>query len=331
MSQPMLAQVPLWPEQASTFAPQVDALTAFLISLTALFSIVIFTMVIYFAVKYRRRSPNQVGTPAHGATRLEIAWTVLPLIIVLGIFTWGATIYFETASAPENALDVYVVGKQWMWYTQHAGGQRQNQGLTVPLGRPVKLTMISQDVIHDFSIPAFRIKQDVLPGHYSTLWFKATKAGKFHLFCAEYCGTNHSRMVGWVTVLEEAKFQQWLESTKVDNSDGTEGRKLFQQLQCIACHARGGRGPLLENLYRTEVMLEGGGKAYFDEDYIRESILYPAKKIAAGYRNIMPSFRGRVTERQLLELTTYIRSLREGDTPPRTEETDPPTVAPPPP
>jgi cytochrome c oxidase subunit 2 len=325
----MLAQVQLWPEQASTFAPRVDALTAFLITLTAVFSVAIFTLVIYFAVKYRRRADNQVGKPTHGALRLEITWTVLPLLIVLFIFAWGADVYFETARPPENALDVYVVGKQWMWYTQHPGGQRQNQGLTVPLGRPVKLTMISQDVIHDFAIPAFRIKQDVLPGRYSTLWFKATKPGKFHLFCAEYCGTNHSRMVGWVTVLEPPQFQQWLESTRVDNSLATEGRKLFQQLQCISCHTRGGRGPLLENLYRTDVQLEGGGTAYFDEDYIRESILYPGKKIVAGYRDVMPNYRGQLKELELTQLIAFIRALRTGDTPPRTEETPPPTAAPP--
>ena len=325
----MLAQIQLWPEQASTFAAPLDRLTAFLIALTAVISLAIFTTVIYFAVKYRRRAEHQVGQPTHGGLRLEITWTVIPLLVTLVIFGWGAALYFDTARPPENALEVYVVGKQWMWYTQHQGGQRQNAGLTVPLGRPVKLTMISQDVIHDFSIPAFRVKQDVFPGRYTTMWFNPTRAGKFHLFCAEYCGTNHSRMVGWVTVLEPPKFQQWLESPEVDNSRATEGRKLFQQLQCNACHSRGGRGPLLENLYHTDVPLEGGGTAYFDEDYIRESILYPGKKIAAGHRDIMPSFRGQLKERQLTQLVVFIRSLRTGDTPARTEETPAPAVAPP--
>jgi cytochrome c oxidase subunit 2 len=307
----------------------VDALTAFLISLTAFFTILIFTMVIYFAVKYRRRAGHEVGKPATGTLRLEIFWTVTPLLIALFIFAWGADVYFDSVRPPENSLEVYVVGKQWMWYTQHATGQRQNAGLTVPLGRPVKLIMISQDVIHDFSIPAFRVKQDVFPGRYSTLWFKATKPGKFHLFCAEYCGTNHSRMVGWVTVLEQPKFEDWLQSTRVDNSAAVEGRKLFQQLHCIACHGRGGRGPILENLYHTDVPLEGGGTAYFDEDYIRESILYPGKKIAAGYRDIMPHYRDRLKEGDLTELIAYIRSLRTGDTPPRTEDSPPPEKAPP--
>jgi cytochrome c oxidase subunit II len=325
----LLADVPLWPEQASTHAPRVDALTAFLISLTAFFTIAIFTMVIYFAVKYRRRSPDQVGQRTHGGMRLEITWTVGPLLIALFIFVWGADVYMDYSRVPDNALEVYVVGKQWMWYTQHATGQRQNAGLTVPLGRPIKLTMISQDVIHDFSIPAFRVKQDVVPGRYSTLWFKATKPGKFHLFCAEYCGTNHSRMVGWVTVLEPSRFEEWLQSTAADDSAADQGRKLFQQLHCIACHARGGRGPILENLYRTTVRLEGGGTAYFDDDYIRESILYPGKKIAAGYRDIMPNYRDRVSERELADLIAFIRSLRTGDTPPRTEDTPAPAKAPP--
>ncbi|HYT89505.1 MAG TPA: cytochrome c oxidase subunit II [Gemmataceae bacterium] len=325
-----LAQVPLWPEQASTIAPRVDALTIFLIALSAFFTIVIFTTLIYFAAKYRRRYPDQQGEPVKGGLQLELTWTIIPLLIALGIFAWGADVYFEVAHAPDDSMDVYVVGKQWMWYTQHMTGQRENQGLTVPLGRSVKLTMVSQDVIHDFSMPAFRIKMDVVPGRASSMWFKATKTGKFHLFCGEYCGTNHSRMVGWVTVLEPTQFQQWLGSLKVDGSPASEGRKLFLKYQCATCHSGDAqaRAPLLENLYGKKVALEGGGSVLADDDYIRESILLPDAKIVAGYRPIMPSFRGQISDVELLQLVAFIKALGPGQTPPRIEEGEPPAAAP---
>jgi cytochrome c oxidase subunit 2 len=324
----MLAQVPLWPEQASTVAPRVDAVTGLLLAVSGFFTLLIFTLIIYFAIKYRRRSPTEVPPKTVASMKLEIGWTVVPLFIVLGIYVAGTRVYFEIVHPPDNAMEVFVVGKQWMWYTQHGSGQRENQGLTVPLGVPVKLTMTSQDVIHDFAIPAFRVRQDVVPGRYSTLWFTATKTGKFHLFCAEYCGTNHSRMVGWITVLEPNKFQDWLNSTKVDGSPATEGRKLFQKLQCVTCHSADARAraPVLENLYGTVVPLEDGRKVRADEDYIRESILDPPAKVVAGFKPIMPSFKGQVTETQLIQLVAFIKSLRQGETPKRNETADRPAA-----
>ncbi|MCI0460089.1 MAG: cytochrome c oxidase subunit II [Gemmataceae bacterium] len=325
----MFAQVPLWPEQASTIAPRVDAVTSFLLALTTFFTILIFTLVIFFAIKYRRRAENEVPRPVAGSMRLELTWTIIPLLIVMVIFVWGTDVYFEMARPPENALEVYVVGKQWMWYTQHVSGQRQNQGLTVPIGRPVRLTMTSQDVIHNFSIPAFRVKMDVVPGMTTTLSFTPTRTGKFHLFCAEYCGTNHSRMVGWVTVLSQSDFQQWLDSPRADGSAADAGRKLFQKLLCVTCHNRDSqRAPSLEGIYRTERPLDDGKVAFADDEYYRQSILYPDKQVRAGFKPIMPSYKGQVNEVELLQLIAFLKALGPGQTPPRTEETGPPAVTP---
>ena len=324
----MFAQVPIFPEQASTFAPEVDGIYTYLVGVSTLITLLITGALFYFAFKYRRRSEHDRPRPTAGSLRLEIAWTVFPLIVFLSFFYLGARVYMNMYRPPDDAMEVYVVGRQWMWYTQHLGGQRQNQGLTVPLGRPVKLTMISQDVIHDFAIPAFRIRQDVLPGRYSTMWFKATKAGKFHLFCAEYCGTNHSRMVGWVTVLPPSEFQEWLASPQVDGSAANEGRKLFLKLQCLTCHSNDAqaRGPNLENLYKTEVPLQDGGRVTATEEYIRESILKPKAKVVAGFQPIMPSYQGQVTEIELLQVFDFLKTLKTGQTPPRTEHNEPPGV-----
>lgn len=326
----LLAQVPLFPDTASTAAPRVDALTFAWTAISAFFTVVIFTLLIYFAVKYRRRHEDQTGRRVIPDMRLEFAWTIIPIIIVVFMFVWSAEVYFDIGHAPDNSMEIYVVGKQWMWYTQHMGGQRENQGLTVPLGRPVRLTMVSQDVIHNFSIPAFRVKNDVIPGRATTMWFKPTKTGKFHLFCGEYCGTNHSRMVGWVTVLEPTKFQEWLDSLRVDGSPAAEGRKLFLKYQCVTCHSADAqaRAPVLENLYGSKVPLEGGGTVTADDDYLRESILNPDAKIVAGYRPIMPSFRGQVSDVELLQLVAFIKALRTGQTPRRIEEGEPPAAAP---
>jgi cytochrome c oxidase subunit II len=226
---------------------------------------------------------------------------------------------------PDDSLEVYVVAKQWMWHLQHTGGQREINELHVPLGKPIKLTLISQDVIHNFDVPVFRVKQDVFPGRYTTLWFTPTKKGEFPLYCAEYCGTNHSRMVGKIIVLEPARYESWL-TTEADDSLASEGRKLFLKLQCITCHNRESqnRAPLLEEIYNQRVPLKGGGSAVADYGYLRESILNPDAKIVAGYEPIMPSFKGQVSEVELLQVITFIRSLKAGQTPPRVEQTEPP-------
>jgi cytochrome c oxidase subunit 2 len=243
---------------------------------------------------------------------LEVTWTVIPLIITMVIFVWGASVYFAMASPPPETLNIYVVGKQWMWKFQHLDGQREINELHVPVGRDVKLITTSEDVIHDLFVPAFRIKADVLPGRYINIWFRATRPGRYHLFCAEYCGTKHSGMTGQVVVMEPADYQDWLSGGAGQGSLASAGEKLFNDLACNTCHRPDsqGRGPVLNGLFGKTVSLVGGGMLTADEGYIRESILNPSAKITAGFQPIMPTFQGLVTEEQLLELVEYVKSLK---------------------
>ena len=281
-------------------------------------------MILAFAVKYRRRSETDRPAAAPSSLRLEIAWTVVPLGIVMVIFVWATRLYFQWATPPDDALEIYVVAKQWMWKVQHLAGEREINEIHVPLDRPVKLTMISQDVIHSFFVPAFRIHQDVLPGRYTTAWFQATKTGHHHLFCSQFCGTGHADMIGAVVVMEKDEFQQWLES-RAEGSLAGEGRKLFQKLQCVACHGADARsrGPVLEDLYGKQVPLQDGRTVAADASYLRESILNPDAKVVAGFQPIMPSFRGEVNEEELLQLLAFLRTLRPGETPRRVEDAEP--------
>jgi cytochrome c oxidase subunit 2 len=307
----MKISLPLFPEQASSLASQVDALYFFLIGISIFFSLLIAGLVIVFAVKYRRRSDSEPppAPPAEGAA-LEIVWSVIPLGISMIIFVWGASLYFKMERPPDDALEVYVVAKQWMWELQHMEGQREINELHIPLGRSVRLKMTSEDVVHSFFVPAFRAKQDVLPGRYTTTWFRPVKVGKYHLFCSQYCGTKHSAMIGWVYVMDPPEYQAWLSGGVGEGSLAERGDKLFHDLACANCHhADGsGRGPSLEGLYGTTVELEGGTKVTVDDAYIRESILSPQAKIVKGYQPIMPTFQGLVTEDQLLQLIEYVKS-----------------------
>lgn len=302
---------PLFPEQASTFAPDVDHLLYFLLAVSVFFTVGIFTAIFYFAVRYRRRSEQELPHVIHGGMALEVLWSVIPFGLTMIMFTWGAAIFFRESRPPDDALPIYAVGKQWMWKLQHMEGQREINELHVPLGRSVKLIMTSEDVIHSFFVPAFRTKQDVVPGRYSTTWFKPTKAGKYHLFCAEFCGTNHSRMIGWVYVMEPQEYQLWLSGGTSEGSLAENGNKLFQSLACANCHKTDGNGrcPILTGLFGKTVQLAGGGTVKADEAYIRESILHPQAKVVAGYEPIMPTFQGQVTEEQVLQLVEYIKSL----------------------
>jgi cytochrome c oxidase subunit II len=308
--------LPFSPEQASTFAPHVDALTAYLLAITIFFSTLITVLLIVFAVKYRRRQPDEVPRPRHGSMVLEVTWTVIPLLITMTIFVWGASTYFKAYRIPKQAMEVYVVGKQWMWKFQHQTGQREINELHVPVGARVKLTMTTEDVIHSFYVPAFRIKQDVVPGRYQQLWFEATKTGSFYLFCAEYCGTNHSGMGGHVIVMEPTAYQQWLAGGTGAESAASQGAKLFQERGCASCHqtepgGQQGRGPTLYGLFGQQQAITGDGTVTVDETYIRESILNPQAKVAAGFQtpSIMPTFQGQLNEEQILQLIAYIRSL----------------------
>ena len=269
--------IPLFPEVASTMASRVDGLYLFLVGLTAFFTILIAVLIAVFMVKYKRRSPNEIGARIHGGMALEITWSVIPLLICMGIFVWATDIFLAMSRPPAETMNIYVVGKQWMWKFQHLDGQREINELHVPVGRPVKLIMTSEDVIHDVFVPAFRVKADVIPGRYSHMWFEATKAGEYHLFCAEYCGTRHSGMVGRVVVMEPDDYQAWLSGGVQEGSLASSGGKLFQDLACNTCHRPDaqGRGPVLQNLFGKQVSLQSGETVVVDEAYIRESILMP--------------------------------------------------------
>jgi cytochrome c oxidase subunit II len=306
----MFNNFPLWPAGASTNAGNVDALFIFLLVVTGMVTIAIFIMIVYFAAKYRRRKGVD-AEQIEGSTALEITWSVMPLAVFLVIFSWGAIIYFHERTPPQGATEVYVVAKQWMWKLQHEGGQREINELHVPVGRDVKLIMTSQDVIHSFYVPAFRIKQDVLPGRYSYAWFHATKAGTYHLFCAEYCGTQHSGMIGQVVVMEPVQYESWLSGGPASGSLAQNGETLFQQLGCTTCHRSDvqGRGPNLVGVFGKPVALEDGRTVIADEDYVRESILNPTAKVVSGFKPIMPTFQGIVSEEQLNQLVAYVKSL----------------------
>ncbi len=308
----MQAGIPLFPERASTMAGRVDNLFFFVLAVAAFFSVLIAAGILYFAVKYRRRKPDAVGTPLPGSMKLETAWMVIPLILAMVMFGWGASLFMAIRRPPADALEIYVVGKQWMWKLQHQEGQREINELHVPKGRDIKLILASEDVIHDFFVPAFRVKTDVVPGRYTTLWFRATKTGRYHMFCAQYCGTNHAIMGGWVTVLEPAEFQTWLSGGPAEGPLSAMGQKLFQSLACHTCHAATAqaRGPSLEGVYGSTVQLDNGQTVVADDAYLRESILTPKAKIVAGYQPLMPTFQGLVSEEQVLQLIAYIKSLK---------------------
>lgn len=323
--QALFADFQLFPEQASTMAGRVDALFFFVTGVTVFFTSLIAVVILCFAIRYRRRTERELPQPIHGSTALEIFWSVVPLAIVMVIFFWGTSVYFAMARPPADAMEIYVVGKQWMWKLQHPDGQREINELHVPVGRSVKLIMTSEDVIHAFFIPEFRVKADVVPGRYSNIWFEATKPGRYNLFCAEYCGTGHSKMIGSVHAMEPAAYEEWLNS-RAEGSPALEGRKLFLKLQCVTCHSATAqaRAPILEDLYRRSVQLKDGRSTIADENYLRESILSPGTKVVAGFEYIMPTFQGQVTEEQVLQLIAFIKSLRAGETPTRVEEAPPP-------
>ncbi len=308
----LLLDIPFLPKQASTFAEEVDALYLFLVSLTLFFSVLIAGTVIYFAIKYRRRQPTELPRPMEGALKLEIAWSVIPFIIAMGIFGWGASIYFKQYRPPKDAMEIYVVGKQWMWKFQHVEGKREINELHIPVGRKVKMTMTTEDVIHSLYVPAFRIKTDVVPGKYTTAWFEATKPGRYHMFCTEYCGTNHSTMIGWVEVMDAPDYQAWLGGAQQEGTLAESGEKVFQSLACNTCHKADaqGRGPVLDGLFGRTVALDNGQTQVADAEYIRESILNPQAKIVAGFPrpSLMPTFQGQVTEEQLLQLVEYLKA-----------------------
>lgn len=316
----MFKDLPILPDQASTISSQVDWLYFFLVAMSIFFSFLIAGLVIYFAVKFRRTSDDQKTVEMHASSMLELAWTVIPFIIVMGVFAWGASIYYTMSRPPAGSLDIYCVGKQWMWKFEHPGGQREINELHIPVGRPVRLTMASEDVIHSMFVPAFRVKADVVPGRYRTMWFQATRPGRYHLFCAEYCGTRHAGMIGWVTVMESSQYEAWLSGIQPGQTLASSGEKLFQQLGCITCHRSdgSGRGPVLEGIYGKQVPLENGQTIVADETYIRESIVNPQAKVVRGFKPVMPTYQGLISEEGLLQLVAYLKNLKAPGVTPNT-------------
>jgi cytochrome c oxidase subunit 2 len=292
-------------------AGQVDTLYFFILAVCVFFGLLIYGLVTLFAIRYRRRHAEETGRQIHGSTTLEIIWTVIPFVIAMVIFAWGSILYYQISRPPADTLDILVVGKQWMWKIQHPQGRREINNLHVPVGQPIKLTMTSEDVIHSFYVPAFRVKMDVLPGRYTTAWFEPTKTGEYHLFCAEYCGTKHAGMGGTVTVMERTAYEKWLAGDTSDEPMDVAGAKLFEQFRCNTCHLQEstGRGPSLAGVFGKEVELTNGRTVVANEAYIRESILNPGAKVVAGYKQLMPTFQGQITESGILQIMAYIKSL----------------------
>lgn len=321
----MWPDFPLFPDAASTVARDVDALFLGWVAISLFFSLLIAGLIVVFFMRYRRRPWRRLGSSAHLKTLpVEITWSVIPLLITLVMFTWGAKVFFEQSLPPDDAVGFYGVGKQWMWKFQHPEGVREINDLHVPVGQPVKITLTSEDVIHSLFIPAFRVKSDVLPGRYTTVWFEATEPGAYHLFCAEYCGTEHSRMIGTVYALAPEDYETWLATGQVGTAMRVSGGELFTRLSCETCHREGAateglpaRGPTLAGLFETDVKLVGGDVVTADESYIRRSILEPQAQVVEGWQPIMPTFKGQVTEEQLNALVDYVKSLPAG---PRTAE-----------
>ena len=304
--------VPLFPEAASTFASNVDSLYLFIVAVSVFFGVAVIIAMVAFGIIFKQKKPGEVGERIEGNLALELLWSIIPTIISMVMFGWGASAFFEMRVPPAETMTVYAVGKQWMWKFQHPDGHAEVNELHVPVGTSVKLTMTSQDVIHDVYIPDFRVKADVLPGRYTHMWFKATQPGRYRLFCAEYCGTNHSGMVGLVVVMERADYQQWLAGGAGTGTMAQTGEKLFKDLSCVTCHKEDttGRGPTLVGLYGKAVTLDNGDTVEADEAYLRESIVNPRARMVSGFQPIMPTFQGLVSEEGLLQLLEYIKSLK---------------------
>jgi cytochrome c oxidase subunit II len=301
---------PLFPEQASTLAGWVDGVYFYGLAITVFFTVLICVLIFFFAIKYRRGSRADRSNPVTHNTMIEVIWIGIPLLLAMVLYFVSTFVFYQMYHPPKGASEIYVVGKQWMWEIQHPEGRREINALHVPVGRPIRLTMTSQDVIHSFYIPAFRIKQDAVPGRYSSMWFEATKPGTYHLFCAEYCGTLHSGMIGKVIVMKPADFQEWLGAGATKESMALEGQRLFTQYGCNGCHGRNAtvRAPLLEGVYGHAVPLMSGQVVTADERYIRDSILLPGSQVVAGYDPVMPTFEGHISEGDLFKIISYIKS-----------------------
>lgn len=305
----------LLPASASAGAGRLDALALAMLLLTGVVGLAVLVLIVVFCVRYRAAAVVDRAHPPAIDRPLEIGWTVAPLLLFFAVFAWAAFDYAKLYSPPADAMPVSVVAKQWMWKAEHAGGRREVGELHVPLGQPVQLLMTSQDVIHSFFVPAFRIKQDVLPGRYTSTWFTATVAGTYDLFCAEFCGTEHAVMRGRIVALAPADFARWLEAGPDQPGMAARGFALFRRFGCSGCHAAGStvHAPDLSGLLGRRVHLADGRTLTADANYVRDSILLPDKDVVAGYAAIMPSFAGQIGEEDLLAIIEYIKESTDDE------------------
>jgi cytochrome c oxidase subunit 2 len=287
-----------------------DALILFMVLVSLIGLTIVILLVVSFSILYQKRR-HPVAVQIEGSTLLEATWTIIPLGLFLIMFVWGSLLYFRIYTPPANAMNIYVVGKQWMWKAEHPGGQHEINSLHIPSGRPIQLTLISQDVFHSFSIPAFRVKREAIPGRYTSVWFEATTPGTYHLFCTQYCGTNHSAMIGDIVVLTPDDYRKWLNQSTSGASLAQNGERLFASLSCNACHngRPDARGPSLANVYGSRLTLASGATVTADDAYLRESILNPSMHITQGYAPIMPTYQGQVSEDGVISLVEYIKNL----------------------
>jgi cytochrome c oxidase subunit 2 len=305
-----LTNFSLYPPEASKIAPQMDALFFFMVLVSLVGLTLVILLVVTFSIMYSKKR-HPVPVQIEGSTMLEATWTIIPLGLFLIMFVWGSLIYFRVYTPPANAMNIYVVGKQWMWKAEHPGGQHEINSLHVPANRAIQLTLISQDVFHSFSIPAFRVKREAIPGRYTTVWFEATTPGTYHLFCTQYCGTDHSHMIGDVVVMTPDDYKQWLAGSTSGASLAQNGERLFASLSCSACHngRPDARGPNLANVYGSKLTLSNGQSQLADEAFIRDAILNPSQHVTEGFAPIMPTYQGQISEDGVIALVEYIKQL----------------------
>ncbi|HXX43727.1 MAG TPA: cytochrome c oxidase subunit II [Candidatus Acidoferrales bacterium] len=307
----LAAMIPIQPAAASSIARGVDRLYLVLSGITAFFTVLIFSIIFVFMIKYRRRSDGEKSAETHTPLAVELTWTIIPSLICAVLFVWSAALYVQNARPPASSTEIFVIGKQWMWHLQHSEGPREINELHVPVGVPIKLTITSQDVIHDFYIPAFRVKKDALPGRYTSLWFQATETGTFHLFCAQYCGTNHAEMIGWVYVMSPTDYAAWLAGGEKTESLAQQGERLFTQFGCDSCHTgeAGAQAPSLAGVYGKPEKMANGETRIVDESLISQAIWVPTSVHLPNYKSIMPTYQGQVDSEQMVRLIAYVKSL----------------------
>jgi cytochrome c oxidase subunit 2 len=305
--------------QASENAAEVDYLLWALLAISLAVLALVAMLLLRYIVKYRASSKFDRGALEQKSWRFESAWTAATLVVFLALFVWGANLYLRLFATPRDALQIYVIGKQWMWKVEHIGGQREINALHIPVGRSIQLVMTSEDVIHDFSIPAFRLKHDVLPDRYESLWFTPTRIGTYHLFCTQFCGLDHAKMGGEVVVMSPPDFERWLAQNGGVGDLAEEGRDIFLRFGCGGCHASAAgddhgtvRAPPLAGLYGARVPLSDGRVVPADERYLHDSITDPGHDLVAGYDPIMPSFAGQISEEDIVKLVAYLKSLAPG-------------------